>query len=825
MFFKKKSFIYSNNSFFVSKKLTKKEEEMERNVNDLANEIKQKLSEGKKPEFISIKEKYNMYNIINHILSKNNVYMNYAIILKQFLYTYDFLEIFSLPECFIDKNDLFNKISLIMRKEEVSSDKIIYLNGQMGKKFYIILEGVVTILEPTQFCVRATYQKFYQYLQFLLDNNEYELIRLSFNSNQKYVNEKKTLYKDKFYKFNELLDRYITSDIKFESIDYKSYLEKFEFFIKQIFGENNFLNEEQKKIYEEIENKIEEEEKIKKEKEKEEEEKEMEEDAVRKITGIDAENDRNEIIDKIKKNRRESILAFKRKKAKKNLDREKVFNLWKYDYKTINLNQGNYFGEISLNKNDNKIKNTIISKTNCLFCILERDEYRNLINEFMDNARRINVDSLMHSLLFHNYNADLFNIHYYSFFTPIKKYKGDYLFRQKETRKKIFFIKSGGVQIEYLSSWGELDYILDILTDNDMKIKKSLNDLIIPNEMLHDFIQKKQKFNIFIYFNGEIVGTNEILYPGTNIFMFDAICTSECEIFSLDLSSLAEIINEKLIMKNYNELNVVKKNKLIQRLIALKYNIIFQYNRKIHDKMKGNSKNGEKKDKSDYYSLEEKPRDKALVKNNNFFKSTANIKKEIEIIINNSPEQNKKGKLFQLRKFEPLTLRNIDSNKDNKIIDKYISSKNLFNSDNNSKINFDNRKLKLINIRNNSTEYLATERSDKNKSPRRKNMINVNIKGKVPKLLLTQVNTMNKVIDHLILKEKDLFNNNGSQNSIKNKKKFISHLDILGFDNFINKIESDFKINKEENTKTKRKKISKFVLSPVPLKKRKMHKF
>ena len=248
MFFKKKSFIYSNNSFFVSKKLTKKEEEMERNVNDLANEIKQKLSEGKKPEFISIKEKYNMYNIINHILSKNNVYMNYAIILKQFLYTYDFLEIFSLPECFIDKNDLFNKISLIMRKEEVSSDKIIYLNGQMGKKFYIILEGVVTILEPTQFCVRATYQKFYQYLQFLLDNNEYELIRLSFNSNQKYVNEKKTLYKDKFYKFNELLDRYITSDIKFESIDYKSYLEKFEFFIKQIFGENNFLNEEQKKI-------------------------------------------------------------------------------------------------------------------------------------------------------------------------------------------------------------------------------------------------------------------------------------------------------------------------------------------------------------------------------------------------------------------------------------------------------------------------------------------------------------------------------------------------------------------------------------------------
>ena len=829
VFVKKKSIIRSDSIFnniskSSSKMLTKKEKNIELRLNELASEIKQKISEGKKPENLTILDKYDIYNLLSYILEKNNLYLNYLLILKQFLRIYNFLEIFNLPECFMEKNELFDKVCLILKKEQIASNKIIYLNGQLGKKFYIILEGVVTILEPIQFCVKATYQQFYQYLQFLLENNEYELIRLSFDSNKKYVNEKRSLYKDKFYKFHDILDRYITTDIKLESSDYKSYLDKFDTVINQIFGEKSFLNEEEKKKYEEIENKIEEEERQEKQKEEEKEKKELEEDnAKRRITGVDAEIDKNEIIDKIKRKKRESILKFykKGKKVKKKLDRELVFNLWKYDHKIINIKKGDSFGDTALKKIDNKLKHTIISKTNCECCVIERDEYRNLISEFIDNSRRLNVDSIMHSKLFHKYNADLFNIHYFSFFTPIKKSKGEYLFKQKQERKKIFFIKSGGVQIEYLSSWYELDIILDILNDNNLKIKKAFNSMIIPNELLQSYIHKKQKFNMFIYFNGEIVGTNEILYPNTNIFMFDAVCTSDCEIFSLDLSSLENIVYEKLIRKNYNELNILKKDKLIQRLIDIKYNIIFQYNRKIHETSKENNQTEDKKVSKSYSLLLEKIKNKSLVKNNNYFKSSIDINKEI--INNNSPGQKRKyseQKLFKLTKPKPLIIRNLEINNDKKVLNNEIFSNNKFNSDENSKNNINYPKLKLSVIRNNSSEYLKTERTDQNRSST-KNKINFSLKGKVPKLLLTQVNTINKAIDHLILKEKDLFNNE-TEISEKHTKKFISHLDVLGFDNFMNKIESDLKPFKEESQKSSRKmKIKKLILSPVSLKKRK----
>ena len=788
----------------ISKLVSKIELNLDIKINNLASDITQKIIEGKKPEQISVTNDPDIYDILSYILDKNVIYNNYMIILNQYLLSLRFLEIFSLPESFIDKKDLFNKVSLSFKKEKIKSEKIIYLNGQIGKKCYIILDGRVSILEPCNFYVKGTYEKFYQYMEFLLLNNEYELIRLCFSSNTKYINEKKTLYKNKFYKFNDLLERHINSDLKMEPTDEKAYIEKFDFFINKCFDSKNILDEKQKKIQEELEKKIDEEEK--KEKEKEEEEQKLEEDPDRIITGNDAANDRYEILDKIRKIKRQSIIDFYKKKKKKKIkDKDKVFILWKYTNKNITiLKKGDSFAEIALKKNDNKIKSTIISKTDCLFCYLERDEYRNLISEFIDDARRINVDSLMHSKLFHNYNSDLFNIHYFSFFTPVKKAKGDYLFRQKDVRKNIFFIKNGGVQIEYFSCWSDLDGILDILSEQTTK-KKKYNNMVLTEEELKNFIYKKQKFNIFNYFNGEIAGTNEILYPDTDVFMFDAVCTSECEIFSLDVESLKNIINEKIIRKNYNELNAIKKEKLIQRLMTIKSNMLFQYSLLIHSENKKQST--EKTLKNNDSIFNDKSRNKLSIKTN-LFSSSSDLKKEI--INNYCSERTKKSKgiqLLKLKNIEPLSFRNTEQ-----------EESKIFNEK--------NKKYKLLEINNyNNTEYSKTERNEMKKSHSRKVTINFSYKGKVPKLLINKVNTVNKVLDQFILKEKDWFNVNNSARSKNNSKNFINHLDILSFDNYMNKIELNFKNNKEENSKGKESKIKKLILSPVSLRKIKKYKY
>ena len=788
----------------ISKLVSKIELNLDIKINNLASDITQKIIEGKKPEQISVTNDPDIYDILSYILDKNVIYNNYMIILNQYLLSLRFLEIFSLPESFIDKKDLFNKVSLSFKKEKIKSEKIIYLNGQIGKKCYIILDGRVSILEPCNFYVKGTYEKFYQYMEFLLLNNEYELIRLCFSSNTKYINEKKTLYKNKFYKFNDLLERHINSDLKMEPTDEKAYIEKFDFFINKCFDSKNILDEKQKKIQEELEKKIDEEEK--KEKEKEEEEQKLEEDPDRIITGNDAANDRYEILDKIRKIKRQSIIDFYKKKKKKKIkDKDKVFILWKYTNKNITiLKKGDSFAEIALKKNDNKIKSTIISKTDCLFCYLERDEYRNLISEFIDDARRINVDSLMHSKLFHNYNSDLFNIHYFSFFTPVKKAKGDYLFRQKDVRKNIYFIKNGSVQIEYFSCWSDLDGILDILSEQTTK-KKKYNNMVLTEEELKNFIYKKQKFNIFNYFNGEIAGTNEILYPDTDVFMFDAVCTSECEIFSLDVESLKNIINEKIIRKNYNELNAIKKEKLIQRLMTIKSNMLFQYSLLIHSENKKQST--EKTLKNNDSIFNDKSRNKLSIKTN-LFSSSSDLKKEI--INNYCSERTKKSKgiqLLKLKNIEPLSFRNTEQ-----------EESKIFNEK--------NKKYKLLEINNyNNTEYSKTDRNEMKKSHSRKVTINFSYKVKVPKLLINKVNTVNKVLDQFILKEKDWFNVNNSARSKNNSKNFINHLDILSFDNYMNKIELNFKNNKEENSKGKESKIKKLILSPVSLRKIKKYKY
>ena len=813
-FFRKKSIVLDtkinplNNTIksSISKLVSKIELNLDIKINNLANDITQKIIEGKKAEQISIKDNKDIYEILSYLLDKNVVYNNYMLILNQYLYSLNFLEIFSLPENFLDKQDLYNKVSLSFKKEKIKENKIIYLNGQIGRKFYIILKGKASIIEPVSFYVKGTFEKFYQYMAFLKLNNEYELIRLCYNSNPKHINEKQTIFKDKYYKYFDLLARYINSDFKQESIDEKAYIEKFEFFINKCFDSKNILDEKQKKIEEEIEKEMEEAEKI--EKEIEEQEEKLEEDQNRIITGNDAENDRYEILDKIIKQKRESIINFyKSRQKKKNKDRDKVFTLWKYNNKTITkLIKGDSFAEITLKKNDNKIKSTIIAKTDCLLCYLERDEYRNLINEFVNNARKINVDSLLHSKLFYNYNSDSFNIHYFSYFTPIKKAKGDYLFRQKDVRQNIFFIKNGGVQIEFTSCWSELDNVLDILLEQIPSKKKKYNNLILTEEELDNFINKKQKFNIYNCYNGEIAGTNEMLYPDTDIFMFDAICVSECEVFSLDIESLKNIINEKIIKKNYNELNIIKKEKLIKRLLTLKSNMLFQYNRLNRSESK--KQNLEKQLKNSESMFNDKSRNKLLIKTN-LFSSSTDIKREI--INNYSSTKIKKNKGFQfikLKNIEPLSFKNTEQDESDMFKEK-------------------KRKFKLLEIKNyNNTEYLKTEKIEMKKSPNRKISLNFSLKGKVPKLLINKVNTVNKVLDQFILKEKDWFNiNNYSERSKNNSKNFINHLDILSFDNYMNKIESNYKNNKDENSKEREKRIKKLILSPVTLKKIQKYKY
>ena len=93
-----------------------------------------------------------------------------------------------------------------------------------------------------------------------------------------------------------------------------------------------------------------------------------------------------------------------------------------------------------MTKEGKKRNATIITNKNSIFGILHKEAYQAFIKESMDKARKINVEHLLKSKLFREYNSEKFESHYFSCFKLIKKKKGYYLFKQGEKRDFIYFL-------------------------------------------------------------------------------------------------------------------------------------------------------------------------------------------------------------------------------------------------------------------------------------------------------------------------------------------------------------------------------------------------
>ena len=363
-----KGFTRSNflNELFVKNKKNK-ENQIEEKINVIANYIKRKISEGKDIRKISLVEFSDIDTIIEFILSKNWRKVNDLILLRQFLMSFSNLYEISLNDKFNDKNDLINKITASLKKEEIPKNEILFLSGQLGKIFFIIIRGEVAVLIPIQFSVKLTCSQFYQYMEFLLDNKEYELMRLSFESNEKMLKQKNYQNPDEYEKFLGLLNTNLSSNASFDPTELDLYINKFTKYINEIL-------EGKRRI---------------KEKEEEEENEEEEDDS-------------------------DSFNFFKEKKKKKKKNKKKEeefvgdnkyifikynFLLWKY-HMICTLEKGKTFGEIAIKKSNHRRTATIITKADCIFGKLEKDDYQASLKEFMEKARKINTEALMNSKLF-----------------------------------------------------------------------------------------------------------------------------------------------------------------------------------------------------------------------------------------------------------------------------------------------------------------------------------------------------------------------------------------------------------------------------------------
>ena len=473
-----------------SKKYREEELRMEEIIDNLSNEITKNTLNENGEEIYNIKfpKSVNLKEIIKYILEKEVRKKNYIILLRFYLTQFQsLLETINLSNKYYETKEIVNKIAMYIKREEIKKDKVIFYNGQIGKTFYIILEGEVSVLIPNEFNVEITPVKYLNYLKYLYNLNEYELLKLSYESNKKIINEVDYEFADILKNFDYCLDKCLSLNYKMEEISVESYINRFLFFDSdRIFNKSESENNKKSSNYEFKNFEI-----------------------------------SNSFINKNNKNIND--LPF--------INRKYRFTLWKYA-EVIKLGEGKCFGEIALQRERNKRTATVITLTDCLLGILQKDEYQSFMKKVMEKTRRNNIERLLNTKLFYGVNYHTFDTKFYNYFIFTKERKGDFMFKRGDKRTTLYYIKKGEIQLEINATCKQLDDIIMLIGGNPEN--RTLNNLIKTNEKLMEFINIPKKFNISIYSQGDIIGTDEIIYLNSNKLNIEQLYTN-----LIDLSNIS----------------------------------------------------------------------------------------------------------------------------------------------------------------------------------------------------------------------------------------------------------------------------------------------
>jgi len=540
-------------SKLYDEKLKREEKYLEDEITELSKYILNKLEFGMDLFKIQLPDTlYDLKKIILYIFNKLQRKQTDNIVLRQYLISFpDFMETLKLKEEISGSKELLIKISQNLKKEEISKDKVIFYNGQLGKSFYVILEGEVSVVIPSEYKVKITDAQLFKYMNFLLQHRDYELIRLILESNINIINDNEYGENESYLKFKSVIDKTLPSNMETENINTFDYIKRYNFF--EDFQNKNIL----KKLK-----------KMKKEKEKEEKEEKEE----KKINN-DKDKDKNKIKES-NKDQKEGGDSTRRKSKNYLYNIERNFTVWKY-FEVCRLTPGKCFGELALHKEGRKRNATIITNENCVFGILYKDAYQMFIKETMEKARKINVELLLKSKLFRGCNSEKFELHFFGCFKYVKKNKGEYLFRQGEQRSNIYFIKKGEVQIELYSSCANIDNIVEKLGYPNEDFE--LTELIKSQKKLEKFCQINRKFNVLI-FSGDIIGLSDHTISDTSEELaFSGYCASFCELFVLNKEFYNKLMEEKIIRNNCAKMVKERKERLAERLLILRSNVIYQY--------------------------------------------------------------------------------------------------------------------------------------------------------------------------------------------------------------------------------------------------------
>ena len=733
-------------------------------------------------------------DVINYILNKTKKTPDEILIIKVFLSSMNFLS--SLKGSF-NSDKLLYSLSNYLKMEKKNKDSLIFRFGNKGNKFYVLIRGEVSVLILKEIKVQICFKRYFLHLLLLKMLKEDELVKKCITANAKikyhFDDRDFDIYYEKIVNFvNKYMIEQLNKKKKSNEEDKDDIREaNKQFFIKKnsIAGyNNNFQFNKNKDIgvknsYSHLKNKDNNRLNAKRktaknfslknklsskfltyhiEEHQEEEEEEESEDKEINYSNADLPffslNDIKEIvhyyiylkekIDSKPKNisvRDYIKLTYLDSPFHKNLKNEEFTKkeellLFKY-FEITKKKAGDSFGELALQREDNKRTGTIITLTDCTLGILSRNDYNVYLGDIEVKKRKNEINFVMSFSIFDKMNKIVFENRFFNFFTKEIFPQGKDIIIQDHKVNKVFFIMEG--QFEIMTN-------LSLFNIYSLLHQKT-NRIMDKEKMKMKFPREDYNLRLYISYNKDILGLEDCCVQN-NISFVTAKCISDkgCA-FTIEKSILNEIRHKiSEIDKNINIIKIKREKVMVDRLANI-YNRIIQ------------SRNKNKKDK-----FNENDKTKNSFKYINYFfginqgDRNSNIKK---ILTKKSPTKRIRSALLLSSDNSIYKNFNIDDYTNCNIPD--------YNISNNANSNYYS-KTRIIDSSKLSEGIQKDRLSPKSEimiknSEKGRNNLDVSLKEKISEIMDSSLSQSKTIDQHLLLKPSDKIN-------IKNNKDKLSDL-------------------------------------------------
>ena len=250
------------------------------------------------------------------------------------------------------------------------------------------------------------------------------------------------------------------------------------------------------------------------------------------------------------------------------------------------MKEGDTFGDVALNRAENKRTASIITTTSdCTFGTITKEEYDYYIKESQDKLNKTYMDTIFSISLFKEVSYDFFAKTFLPLFKPEVYYGNQFLFKQHTPRNAIYILHSGQIEISLKSNIKDINNIIASMNAsssssvvNDYELLKKYGTHITQSANMKEFYKEMQELKVLLVNKSDIIGLDEYLKVNTEMFQYSAkVVSLKCTVLVFNMNQYDVVFGYKKIQEKLQDEIRMRKEVMRERIVNVKETKLVQY--------------------------------------------------------------------------------------------------------------------------------------------------------------------------------------------------------------------------------------------------------